>query len=75
MTANNKPPNQKGDRLKTIVRYSSIGSEMVIAVVVPVVIGQKLDNNRASDVPIFTVIFGLLGVAYVLYKIFKISAS
>ncbi|MEZ5006744.1 MAG: AtpZ/AtpI family protein [Chitinophagales bacterium] len=71
-----KPPKDKGDQYKAIAKYSGLGFEMVAAIVVPALIGQKIDKRTAlSDIPIFTLLLGCLGIAYVLYRVFKLSSE
>jgi F0F1-type ATP synthase assembly protein I len=72
----NKPPKDKGEQYKAIAKYSGLGIEMVAAIVVPTLIGQRIDEKKSiSDIPIFTLVLGFLGIAYVLYRVFKLASE
>ncbi len=72
----NKQPENKGDKIKAIAKYSGLASEIVGAILIPIIIGQQIDKRTSiSETPIFTIILGFLGIAYVMYKIFKISSE
>ncbi|MCB0501588.1 MAG: AtpZ/AtpI family protein [Bacteroidetes bacterium] len=76
MKTPNKPPKDKGEQYRAIAKYSGLGFEMVAAIIVPTLIGQKVDQRVSlSDKPLFTILFGFLGVAYVMYRIFKLSSE
>ena len=72
----NEAKQDKGDALRTIAKYSGLGFEMVAGILAPVLLGQYLDNRKGNtEIPVFTLAFGAIGVFYVFYRIFKISSN
>lgn len=68
-----KPKQQKSskDSANSFARYSGIAIQMVAIIVIMTFAGVKLDSRRASDTPVFTIIFSLLGVFAGIYTAIK----
>lgn len=63
----NKPNNSVNNYLK----YSSLGFEMLIIILVGVGAGYKLDEFLALGFPAFTLIFTILAIVLAIYKAIK----
>jgi F0F1-type ATP synthase assembly protein I len=70
-----KPKNQEKDPensgLNNYAKYSGIGIQMVIIILITVWGGIKLDKLFLLDTPVFTIILSLLGVAAAIYTAIK----
>ena len=64
-----KDPENKG--LNNYARYSGIGIQMVIIILITVWGGIKLDKLFLLETPVFTIILSLLGVAAAIYTAIK----
>ena len=72
----NKQDSSKKNKYKEIAKYAGLGSEIVGAVLVPIFVGQYLDKQQGNiELPVFTLIFAFFGIAYVIYKMYKISSN
>ena len=65
--------NQKNnkDKLKTYAKFSGIAFEMLAIIGGGTWLGTRLDENRADDFPVYTLIFSLVSVAIALYLVIK----
>ncbi|MCP4122567.1 MAG: AtpZ/AtpI family protein [Bacteroidetes bacterium] len=70
-----KQPNKRKGTYRAIARYSGLGVEMAVAVIGSAMLGQHLDKRAGHATPVYTLVFCFLGVLYIFYRIFKISAS
>jgi ATP synthase protein I len=61
-----KKPESSG--LKAYARYSGLGIQMVIIILISVWGGIKLDGLFSLKTPVFTIILSLLGVAAAIYS-------
>jgi F0F1-type ATP synthase assembly protein I len=66
--ANNKEPESP---VKTYTRYSGIAVQMIVIILVSVWGGRKLDELAGTEVPVFTAVLSLLGVAAAIYTSIK----
>ncbi|MEN8156918.1 MAG: AtpZ/AtpI family protein [Bacteroidota bacterium] len=57
--------------MKSFVRYSGIGFQMVIIILLFYWAGSRLDERAANEKPVYTTILTLLGVFAGLYLILK----
>ena len=57
--------------MKSFARYSGIGFQMVIIILLFYWAGSKLDERAANEKPVYTAILTLLGVFAGLYIIIK----
>ncbi|MDA3892957.1 MAG: AtpZ/AtpI family protein [Salinivirgaceae bacterium] len=55
--------------LNKYARYSGLAFEMLGIIIFGVFAGQKLDEKRQAEFPLFTVILSLLGVFAALYLV------
>jgi F0F1-type ATP synthase assembly protein I len=74
-TIQKEPKNQKKDQensgLGNYAKYSGIGIQMVVIILITVWGGIKLDKLFLLETPVFTVILSLLGVAAAIYTAIK----
>jgi F0F1-type ATP synthase assembly protein I len=63
--------NQENNGLKDYAKYTSLGVQMVVIILVCVWGGIKLDKLFKLDSPVFTVILSLLGVFAAIYTAVK----
>jgi ATP synthase protein I len=70
-----KPKNLEKDQenkgLNNYARYSGIGVQMVIIILITVWGGIKLDKLFLLETPVFTIVLSLLGVAAAIYTAIK----
>jgi ATP synthase protein I len=70
-----EPKNQKKDQenngLGNYAKYSGIGVQMVVIILITVWGGIKLDKLFLLETPVFTIILSLLGVAAAIYTAIK----
>jgi len=65
----NQKPIKK--QLNNYAKYSSLGFQMVVIILIGVFGGLKLDKYLAWKIPVFTVVFSLLSVALAIYYAIK----
>ena len=65
-----KENKQKKDA-SNFAKYSGIAFQMLATIGIMTFIGYKIDENRASKQPIFTAIFGLIGVLVSLIQVVR----
>jgi F0F1-type ATP synthase assembly protein I len=66
------PENDQENRgLNNYARYSGIGVQMVIIILITVWGGIKLDKLFLLETPVFTIVLSLLGVAAAIYTAIK----
>ena len=74
-SAQKKPKSPENDQenrgLSNYARYSGIGIQMVIIILITVWGGIKLDKLFLLETPVFTIILSLLGVAAAIYTAIK----
>lgn len=61
----------EGKGLSKFMYFSGMGFQMIAIIGVFTYIGYRIDKSQESERPIFTAIFGLLGVGISLYSIIK----
>ncbi len=66
-----KKQNNNDKTVKSFARYSGIAIQMVAIIGLMTWAGVKLDERRASDIPVFTIILSLLGVFAGIYTAIK----
>ena len=59
------------DGIKSYARYTGLALQMVAIIVIMTFAGVKLDERRASETPVFTLILSLLGVFAGIYIAIK----
>ena len=57
--------------MNSFTRYSGLGIQMVIIILLFYWAGSKLDERAANEKPVYTAIFALLGVFAALYITLK----
>jgi F0F1-type ATP synthase assembly protein I len=70
------PPQQEQNKkrkesLNNLARYSGIGAQVAVPVVLGILAGRGLDNHFHTAQPLFTAGLALLGVIVGLYVIFR----
>jgi len=63
------PPNKQGNN--TILRYTSLATQMAITIFLGVWGGMKLDSYFQFNTPIMTLICSLLGVTLAVYIVIR----
>jgi ATP synthase protein I len=63
--------NPENDGLKDYAKYTSLGVQMIIIILVTVWGGIKLDKLFGLETPVFTIILSLLGVFAAIYTAVK----
>ena len=63
----NKPEKENG--FKNYAKYSSIGIQMLVIILIGVFGGVKLDEWIAWEFPVFTIIFSILSVFLAIYYV------
>lgn len=63
------PPNKQGNN--TILRYTSLASQMAITIFLGVWGGMKLDSYFQFDTPVMTLICSLSGVTLAVYIVIR----
>jgi ATP synthase protein I len=67
----NLEKNQENNGLKDYARYTGLGAQMIVIILVTVWGGIKLDKFFALETPVFTIILSLLGVFAAIYTAVK----
>lgn len=62
---------QENNGLKSFAKYSGLGIQMIVIILITVWGGIKLDKLFALDTPVFTIILSLLGVFAAIYTAIK----
>mgnify|MGYP005667478129 CR=1 FL=1 len=69
-------PNEPNKQRVTIVKYAGFGVEMAAGIIVPTLIGQKIDKKLGNtDIPVFTLLLAGFGLVYVFYRLYKFSSN
>ncbi len=63
------PPNKQGNN--SILRYTSLATQMAITIFLGVWGGMKLDSYFQFDTPVMTLICSLLGVTLAVYIVIR----
>jgi F0F1-type ATP synthase assembly protein I len=63
------PPNKQGNN--TILRYTSLATQMAITIFLGVWGGMKLDSYFQFDTPVMTLVCSLLGVTLAVYIVIR----
>jgi uncharacterized membrane protein len=58
-------------RVKAYVRFSSIGIQMGIVIVLGALGGQWLDETQGNDFPIWTLVLTLIAIFISLYQVIR----
>jgi F0F1-type ATP synthase assembly protein I len=66
-----KKENKDSSGLRSFTRYSGIGFQMIIIILLFYWAGSKLDERTANEKPVYTTILTLVGVFAGLYIILK----
>lgn len=64
-------PNKKKKYLNSYAKYSSIGIQMLVIILLGVWGGVKLDELIDIKFPVFTVVFSFLSVGLAIYVVIK----
>lgn len=64
-----KKPENKG--IGNYARYTGIGAQMIVIILLTVWGGKKLDQHFLLEKPVFTIILSLLGVFTAIYTAIK----
>ena len=62
---------KKKKQLNSYIKYSSIGTQMAIIIVVGAFLGDYIDNQQERSTPLYTIIFSLISVFLSLYYAIK----
>jgi F0F1-type ATP synthase assembly protein I len=67
------PENQKKkkNQLNSYIKYSSLTLQMAVIILAGTFFGDFLDSKNNFNLPIFTIIFSLLSIAFSLYFVFN----
>ncbi|GEM_PF-2366669 len=60
------------DRIRFFARYAGIGMEMFVTLMVMAYLGHYLDGRFHLEKPYLTVLFALIGLGAVLFRIVKL---
>lgn len=63
--------NRENDGLKDYARYTGLGIQMIVIILITVWGGIKLDKLFLLETPVFTIILSLLGVFAAIYTAVK----
>jgi F0F1-type ATP synthase assembly protein I len=66
-----KKSEKKKQQFDNFIRYSNMGFQMFAVIALAVFAGFKIDQNLANRIPVFTVIFSILGVGGAIYHAIK----
>jgi ATP synthase protein I len=67
----NPEKNRESNGLKDYARYTGLGIQMVVIILITVWGGIKLDKLFLLETPVFTIILSLLGVFAAIYTAIK----
>ena len=56
---------------KNAMQYTGIAMQMLVPIVIGFLGGMKLDNYLQNKIPVFTLLFGLSGIAIGIYLAIK----
>ncbi len=65
------PLKKKRSQYDTWLRYSSLALQILLTITVCGWLGYKLDQYLRLNIPIFMLLFGLLGFGGVMYKVYR----
>ena len=63
--------NKQIKNASNFAKYTGVAFQMLGTIGIMTFIGYKIDENRASEIPIFTAVFGLVGVIISLIQIIR----
>lgn len=66
-----KKPEKKKQQFDNFIRYSNMGFQMFAIIALSVFIGFKLDQWMTNKIPVFTVVFSIIGVGAAIYQAIK----
>jgi ATP synthase protein I len=67
----NQEKDQESEGLGSFTKYSGLGIQMIVIILITVWGGIKLDKLFALQTPVFTIILSLLGVFAAIYTAIK----
>jgi ATP synthase protein I len=67
----NPEKQQENNGLKSFAKYSGLGIQMIVIILITVWGGIKLDKLFALETPVFTIVLSLLGVFAAIYTAIK----
>jgi ATP synthase protein I len=67
----NQEKDQESEGLGSFAKYSGLGIQMIVIILITVWGGIKLDKLFALQTPVFTIILSLLGVFAAIYTAIK----
>jgi ATP synthase protein I len=67
----NPEKNQESEGLSNFAKYSGLGIQMIVIILITVWGGIKLDKLFALHTPVFTIILSLIGVFAAIYTAIK----
>ena len=67
----NQEKSPQNDGLRNFAKYSGIGIQMTVIIIITVWGGMKLDHLLLLKTPVFTIVLSLLGVAAAIYTAIK----
>ena len=62
---------KKKNQLNPYIKYSSLTLQMAVIILAGTFFGDFLDSKNNFNLPIFTIIFSLLSIAFSLYFVFN----
>ena len=62
---------KKKNQLNSYIKYSSLTLQMAVIILAGTFFGDFLDSKNNYNLPIFTIIFSLLSIAFSLYFVFN----
>ena len=62
---------KKKNQLNSYIKYSSLTLQMAVIILAGTFFGDFLDSKNNFNLPIFTIIFSLLSIAFSLYFVFN----
>jgi len=66
-----KKTEKKKPQFDNFIRYSSMGFQMFAVIALSVFVGYKIDAKLNNNIPVFTVIFSIIGVGGAIYNAVK----
>jgi ATP synthase protein I len=71
MLKNKKNKKNKKKQLNTYIKYSSLTTQMAVIIAGGAFLGDYLDKENTSNIPIYTITLSLISIFLALYYVLK----